>query len=120
MVFFPTPAGATWADLSIRFVDGHSVAVRIGAAGGTYHYTQMGMADGRNARPTKQWELLQALARNRGVLTWKSPDAGRKNKKRRELLARHLKAFFRIDGEPIVATDDGKGWQTIFRIEADG
>jgi len=120
MVFFPTPAGATWADLSIRFADGHSVTVRVGAAGGTYHYAQLGMADGRNTRPTKQWELLQALARNHGVLTWKSPDAGRKNKKRRELLARDLKAFFRIDGEPIVATDDGKGWRTCFALEADG
>jgi hypothetical protein len=119
MEFFPTPAGATWADLSIRFVDGHSVSIRVGAAGGTYHYAQMGMADGRNTRPTKQWELLQALARNHGVLTWKSPDAGRKNKKRRELLARDLKAFFRIDGEPIVATDDGKVWQTIFALGAD-
>lgn len=119
MVFFPTPAGATWADLSIRFVDGHSVTVRVGATGGTYHYAQLGMADGRNARPTKQWDLLQVFARNHGVLTWKSPDAGRKNKKRRELLARDLKAFFRIDGEPIVATDDGKGWQTIFALSAD-
>jgi hypothetical protein len=118
-VFFPTPAGATWADVSIRFVDGHSVAIRAGTAGGTYHYAQMGMADGRNARPTKQWELLHVLARNHGVLTWKSSDAGRKNKKRRELLARDLKAFFRIDGEPIVATDDGKGWQTIFALGAD-
>ncbi|ADV63032.1 hypothetical protein Isop_2458 [Isosphaera pallida ATCC 43644] len=117
--FFPTPAGATWADLSIRFVDGHSVAVRVGAAGGTYHYAQMGMADGRNASPTKQWELLQVLARNHGVLTWKSPDASRKNKKRRELLARDLKAFFRIDGEPIVATDDGKGWRTTFALASD-
>jgi hypothetical protein len=118
--FYPTPASATWADLSIRFVDGHSVAVRVGAAIGTYHYAQMGMADGRNARPTKQWDLLQVFARSHGVLTWKSPEAGRKNKKRRELLARDLKAFFRIDGEPIVATDDGKGWRTCFALEADG
>ena len=120
MVFFPTPAGLSWGDVVIRFVDRHSVSVAAGEVTRTLHYAQMGMADGRNARPTKQWELLQALVRNRGVLTWKSPDAGRKNKKRRELLARHLKAFFRIDGEPIVATEDGKGWQTIFRIEADG
>jgi hypothetical protein len=119
MAFFPTPAGTTWADVSIRFVDGHCVTVRAGTAGGTYHYAQMGMADGRSARPTKQWELLQVLARNHGVLTWKSPDAGRKNRKRRELLARDLKAFFRIDGEPIVATDDGKGWRTVFALMSD-
>jgi hypothetical protein len=91
----------------------------VSGAGGTYHYAQMGMADGRNARPTKQRELLQALARNHGVLTWKSPDTSRKNKKRWELLARTLKAFFRIDGEPIVATDDGKGWRTIFALASD-
>ncbi len=119
MEFFPTPAGATWGDVSIRFVDGHSVSIRVGAASGTYHYAQMGMADGRNARPTKQWELLHVLARNHGVLTWKSPDAGRKNKKRRELLARDRKAFFRIDGEPIVTTDDGKGWQPAFALVSD-
>jgi hypothetical protein len=95
MEFFPTPAGATWADVSIRFVDGHSVAIRAGTAGGTHHYAQLGMADGRNARPTKQWDLLQVFARSHGVLSCKSPEAGRKNKKRRELLARDLKAFFR-------------------------
>lgn len=80
----------------------------------------MGMADGHNARPTKQWELLRAFAQGYGLLTWKSRYADRRNQKRSEYLARDLKAFFRIDGEPIVATDDGKGWQTIFRIEADG
>jgi hypothetical protein len=35
------------------------------------------------------------------------------------LLARDLKAFFRIAGEPIVMTDDGKGWRTIFTVEPD-
>jgi len=79
----------------------------------------MGMADGRNASPTKPWELLQVLARNHGVLTWKSPNASRKNKKRGELLSRDLKAFFRIDGEPIVATDNGKGWRTTFALASD-
>jgi len=119
MVFFPTPAGVTWADLSIRFADGHSVTVRVGDAGGKYHYAQMGMADGHNARATKQWELLRAFAQGYGLLTWKSRYADRRNQKRSEYLARDLKAFFRIDGEPIVATDDGKGWRTIFALASD-
>ncbi len=119
-IFVPTPANATWGDLIIRFVDGHTVAIRVGTEYGTYHYAQLGMADGRNAKPTKQWELLGAFARNNGVLTWKSSDANRKNKKRRELLARDLKAIFRIEGEPIVTTDDGKGWQTAFVLAPDG
>ena len=119
-VFFPTPAGIGWSDVVIRFVDGHSVSVAAGEITRTFHYAQMGMADGRNAKPTRQWELLRAFAQGYGVLTWKSRDADRRNQKRREYLARDLKAFFRIDGEPIVLTDDGKGWRTVFRIEADG
>lgn len=115
-IFFPTPPNATWGDLTIRFVDGHTVTIRVGSEYGTYHYAQFGMADGRNAKPTKQWELLVAFARNNGELTWKSSDADRKNKKRRELLARDLKLFFRIDGEPIIATYDGKGWRTKFKL----
>ncbi len=117
--FFPTPASATWGDLSVRIVDGETVAVKVGGIGGTYLYAQMGMADGRNAKPTKQWDFLRDLARVGGVMTWRSRGADRKNKKRRELLARDLKAFFRIDGEPIVLTDDGKGWRTVFRLEPD-
>lgn len=119
-IFFPTPPNATWGDLTIRFVDGHTVAIRVGTEYGTYHYAHLGMADGRNAKPTKQWELLGAFARSNGVLTWKSPDAHRKNKKRRELLTRDLKSIFRINGEPIVATDDGKGWRATFAVVSDG
>jgi hypothetical protein len=120
MAFFPTPVGIGWSDVVIRFVDGHSVSVAAGEVTRTLHYAQLGMADGRNARPTRQWELLRAFAQGYGTLTWKSRDADRRNQKRREYLARDLKAFFRIDGEPIVLTDDGKGWRTVFRIEADG
>jgi hypothetical protein len=37
-----------------------------------------------------------------------------------ELLGQDLKAFFRIDGEPIVLTEDGLGWRTVFGVRADG
>jgi hypothetical protein len=115
--FFPTPAAATWSSLRIRFVDGHTISVAVGDVTGVFHYSQLGMADGRNAQPTKQWELLRSLARGYGVLTWRSRDADPRNQKRRELLAKDLRAFFRIDGEPIVLTDDGKGWRTSFALE---
>jgi hypothetical protein len=37
-----------------------------------------------------------------------------------ELLGRDLKAFFRIDGEPIALTEDGLGWRTVFGVRPDG
>lgn len=36
MAFFPTPAGATWGELEIRFRDGHTVSVRFGEERGVF------------------------------------------------------------------------------------
>ncbi len=117
--FFPTPAGATWAMLRIRFIDGHRVAVSVGGAAQTFNYTQMGMADGRNGNPTKQWELLRVFASNHGTLTWGSKGASRDNQKRRDKLVENLKSFFRFGGEPIRLLPGGKGWETVFAVEPD-
>lgn len=117
--FFPTPAGARWADVRVRFVDGDTVAVAVGAVARTLTYSQLGMADGRSGRATVQWALLRAFAAGRGVLTWASPGADRRNQKRRETLARNLAAFFRLAGDPITLTPDQKGWRTVFQVEPD-
>jgi len=117
--FFPTPANATWSDVKIRFFDGHTVMVKVGEAAGKFLFSELGMADGRTKKPNKQWELLRSFAKGNGVMTWKSPDSDRRNQKRREYLADNLKAFFRIDGEPIVLTNDKKGWRTVFSLESD-
>ncbi len=119
MEFFPTPANATWSDLRLKFIDGETVSIKVGSASGRFLYSQMGMTDGRNAKPTKQWELLRSFAQGHGAIDWSSRDAGRQNQKRRENLARDLKAFFCIDGEPIEYADETKGWRTVFAIEPD-
>ena len=119
MVFLPTPANATWSDLRLKFIDGETVSISVGTASGTFVYSQMGMSDGRNAKPTKRWELLRTFAQGYGVVTWESPGAGRKNQSRRDGLVRDLKAFFRIDGEPIEYVEQTKGWRTVFVIEPD-
>lgn len=114
---FPTPPDATWRDVRIRFVDGHTISIGLKSAHRSLNYAEIGMADGRNGRPSKQWDLLREFARGQGLMTWQSPGACRKNQKRRELLGKSLAAFFRIEGDPIELTKDGQGWQTRFRIE---
>jgi hypothetical protein len=79
----------------------------------------MGMADRRNANPTKQWALLYSFAKGHGILDWKHSDASRKNQKRRESLAGDLQRFFRIDGDPIEYDAAHKSWQTRFAVEPD-
>jgi hypothetical protein len=119
MAFFPTPTGAAWKDVRIKFVDGETVSIKVGGATGTFVYAQLGMADNRNAKPTLQWELLIAFARGYGALTWSSAEANRKNQKRREMLAANLRKFFRIDGDPIEYVGETKGWRTLFTVEPD-
>jgi hypothetical protein len=118
-VFFPTPPNATWGDLRMKFIDGETVSVKIRDVAGTFLFSQMGMADRRNSRVTRQWELLRQFARGYGSMTWKSRGADRKNQKRRDNLAKDLKTFSRIEGEPIVLTDDRQGWRTVFEIKPD-
>jgi len=114
MVFFPTPAGARWSDVSIRFIDRHSVHVRVKGASGTYHFAQMGMANRKNARPTVQWLLLEAFAEGHGRLDWRNRKADRKNQKRKENLAADLQRFFRIEGDPFAL--EGDGWRAQFTV----
>ena len=119
MIFFPTPPDATWSDVSIRFVDNHTVSIRVKSETRKLHYAQMGMANKKNGNPTVQWDLLDNFAEERGLLDWNSRHADPRNQKRRENLARNLRSFFRIEGDPFHLTDDGKGWQARFRISPD-
>ena len=119
MIFFPTPPDAMWSDVSIRFVDNHTVSIRVKSETRKLHYAQMGMANKKNGNPTVQWDLLDNFAEERGILDWKSRHADRRNQKRREKLAWNLRSFFRIEGDPFRLTDDQKGWQARFWISRD-
>jgi hypothetical protein len=114
---FPTPAGATWGDVRIRFVDGHTVHVDVKGVDHRMSYQDMGLEDKRKRAPNKQFLLLLAFANARGELTWKSKAASPDNQKRRERLAKALQSFFGISGDPFEFDDDLKGWRARFRIE---
>lgn len=116
---FPTPAGARWSDVCIRFLDAHSVTVTVEDTSMTYTYEGMGMADKRTPRPTQQWQLLHNFAKEGGVLTWDSSSATRRNQKRRERLADDLRSFFGIDSDPFEYDEDLKGWRAGFTLESD-
>ena len=116
---FPTPPGAQWSDVHLRFKDGHTLAVKVAEVTQTVTYSQLGMSDGRNAKPTKQWELLRSFASGGGTLSWGSPTADRKQQKRRETLAGNLQDYFRIEDDPVELTPDGQGWRLRFVIESE-
>jgi len=117
---FPTPPGTTWAEVDIRLRDGESASVRVRGENRRVTYVEMGMADGRTARPDKQWALLETYAAERGALTWgRSADVRHRNKKRTERLAAALRSYFGIDGDPIEYVEATKGWRTTFALSAE-
>lgn len=113
---FPTPAGATWGDVRIRFLDGHTVSVQVRGQSGRYGFADLGMASAKNNSPTVAWELLRTFADEHGHLTWSSRKASPENRKRKQVLAGHLRSFFGIDDDPFDLLDGG--WRTKFRLEA--
>lgn len=116
IAFFPTPPNAGWNDVQIRFLDGHTVSVSAGDQSGVYTYSQMGMSKRNSGTPTAQWKLLEAFAKGRGVFNWKSEHADRHQKKQKQLLARALCDFFRIEGDPFRYVEELKGWEVRFDI----
>jgi hypothetical protein len=117
--FFPTPSDAQWAELKLRFLDGETVSASVRDLSQRIHYTQLGMANSRNAKPSKQWSLLEAYARNRGRITWTTAGSAANVKKQTQLLAERLQSHFRIAGKPIEFDKKTNGYYTTFQIEAD-
>jgi hypothetical protein len=115
-VFFLTPADATWEQVRIRLVDGETVSIKVGNVTGVYNYSQMGMASAKDSRPTVQWRLLLDFADENGIIDWNSRKADRRKQKQRQLLAKDLQAFFRIEGDPFVV--EGNGWRARFAISS--
>lgn len=117
---FPTPAGATWGDVAIKFLDGHRVSIRCKTESGVFNFTDMGFSGRKNAEPDVQWQLLQALALGHGQIGWKSGSADAKNKKRKQTLNERLAAFFGIDGEAITWDKEAGVYRCQFTLQPEG
>ena len=114
---FPTPPGTSWQDITIRFLDGHTVSVAMGDVSQRLNFAELGMKDSRNGNPNSQWTLLRILAENGGRLSWQQPAADPKKKKQVELLARRLQDFFGIEESPFHPYQKGNGWQLKAHLE---
>ena len=117
---FPTPAGATWGDVTIKFLDGHRVSIRCKTESRVFNFTEMGFSGRKNAEFDVQWKLLQALALGHGQIGWKSGSADPKNKKRKQTLNERLGTFFGIDGEAITWDKEAGVYRCHFTLLPEG
>jgi hypothetical protein len=116
---FLAPTGCTWADLRVRFLDGHTVSVEIGGQTAVFNYTQMGLHDRRNGKPDKQWELFREFADGGGFVRWSGARPIALRQKQRENLGHVLETFFALPGDPFRANPAERRWEAAFRIGSD-
>ncbi len=113
---FPPP-DARWSNVHIKFLNGDNIRASIAGKSADYHYSRLGMANVRNAEPTKQWLLLRAFAANKGIIDWKSSGASANVKKQTQALNQRLSAALGIGGVPIEYDKSISGYRTTFQIE---
>ena len=109
-----------WEEITIQFVDGHNVRISARDTKVIADFKQMGFEDARRRMPNVQWDFLQLLAKGRGELAWDSSEASDNLKKRKQVLAETLKAFFHIDDDPFHPYRDEKAYRLRFPIKAEG
>jgi hypothetical protein len=115
---FLTPSVSRWPDVTIRFITQHQVHVQVGSVSEVFHFTQMGMADGRRkpVEPNKQWCLLVDFAEGNGTVRWGSTHENRRRQKQKEELSKVLRCFFGIDDDPFEPLEDCSGWRARIRV----
>lgn len=118
-VRFPTPAGATWADLTLQVGAEHLTAT-VGAVTKTHTFAEVGFADLRREHaPDKVWALLRLFAIHFGTLPSRPGGAaGVQGAVKQTVLdlSRRLRNLFHLDGRPFQHVSRVKEYRTRFHI----
>jgi hypothetical protein len=113
---FRSMEGLKWAEITIKFVDGHTVRISARQTKESFSYKEMGLDDARTGNPNEQWKLLKTLADNHGTLDWEDSEATDLNKKRKQNLSKALKIFFGIDDDPFYPYREHNGYRTKIKL----
>ncbi len=113
---FPTPPGADWPDVSIRFILGDTIEIMV--LGTTRRMTcrELGLENTRTKEPKKPWGFLRDVADSHGAITSEMGNY-RKNKDWKNQLSDHMRRIFGIEGDPFFYDPHAKSWSARFHIE---
>lgn len=125
---FPTPVGAAWNDVSIRFTGDLAAQIAISGVTEARNYVEMGFEDRRKRTPTSTssdsaWSLLREFAKQGGIIrdpqevrrkTWSSVETGVKH------INKKLRVLFGIAGNPIQYHRPEKHYRTKFHVTFPG
>jgi hypothetical protein len=116
---FPTPMGARWDDLSIKFTSDHRVRLTIKQVTQNRNYAEIGFEDrrGGGGKPDSAWGFLRSLAESAGRIekpvTFKQL-GWEKVEKQSQTVRRRLRKLFNIAGDPLPF--EGAAYEARFQI----
>jgi hypothetical protein len=114
---FPTPTGATWKDVSIRFVSDYQVQISMPDCSQPRNYVQMGFENSKTKKSDSAWVLLTALARTQGKLERPETLKGISQvEKSVQTLRKRLKSFFGMQEDPFEDFRKVKCYRTKFKV----
>jgi len=117
VAFFPTPPGTKWGEVRMKFPDNDHTTISVGDVVRRFNFSEIGMRDRRDNKRTKQWDLLQEIARNGGVLDRSVGDPS-SNKKQKHELSEKLRRILRIEGDPFFYDEESGCWKCLIRLSA--
>jgi hypothetical protein len=118
MVKSKNSAARNWQSIEILFVSDHRLQIRInGKNMESLNFAEFGFADGRSQNPNRAWELLRAMADERGIIRDGKAGGDRwpKIEKRIQEIRKTLRKYFGLPDDPIPFVD-GTGYRSLFKI----
>jgi len=139
---FPTPEGATWGDVCLRFTSENQVQITVLGKSEVRTYVEMGFEDRRRQLPNQAWQFLRRLAENKGFLQtrtklprknparWVDPESvtakardsafnyrRRTDVKSVQQIRHRLQAVFGLPEDPFELYYEVHGYKTRFKVE---
>ncbi len=98
---FKLPAGTTWQNFIIKFVDNKNIHIKVQGIKHTANHKDFGLiGKGKNKPEGEPWVFFKILANLNGELSIKDSEVRDKYKKQKEILSKALKNYFSIDSDP--------------------
>ena len=115
---FPTPEGATWKDVNIRFLSEHMIQVSVLGRLKAFNYAEAGFENRKTQNPNYAWILLLQFAEQNGQM--ERPQGKRSDLTRTEkgvqAIRKHVQELFGIPDDPFLPYRQVKCYQTRFKI----
>lgn len=118
---FPAPSGASWGDITIRFLSREAAELIAGKIREGRDFREMGFMDRRTHGPDRLWFTLLYFGKHRGEISWETVGITLPMQKNLKSyikdIRKRLKFLFQLEDDPFKNYRRERAYVTKFRIE---